>query len=204
MSFLRIIPVLALMFLLPASVKAEEDTAPEKPAQNEAPVKPANPYMEELKQKAVTLDEALSAQEKERMVKLRNAFGMLRSMALVKESVAEAVKVCGHENPDMKEEITGHFEEWKNRVEPVQEKQEEKLESVIAKPYFSKPGAVKEYLATVDKAARYADDQYKAEPVSDEASCRKLIESMDDTGDKLVALLGEIPWPEKPEQSKTE
>lgn len=185
--------------------EAEAGAAETENAKTEDKLKKTdNPYFSELEIKSEALDQTLSEPEKQRLVQLRDAFGMLRSMELVKKSVARAVQACGEENPDIRDEMTTRFDRWKSKVEPVQEKQEAKLEQVLGKPYFEKPGLVKEYLETVDKAAHYADKQYDVNPLSDEKSCQRLIESMDETEDKLVSLLGDLPWPEKPDSGASE
>ena len=56
---------------------------------------------EEIQQKGQSLAASFTPEETARLAILRNSFGMIRSVELVRQNIDDAVKACGKKNPDM-------------------------------------------------------------------------------------------------------
>ena len=197
--------IFALLMFLTASalanepVKKEPAPAQESAKSEAAKEKPAvlkNPYLEKVDAKAKELAAALSEEESRNVGMVRQSFGVLRSIGVVRRNVDNAVKLCAKANPDMKKPLQERFDTWEGEVAKHLKAQEKNLKKAVSKDHFKQPGEVQEYLDLLDNAAGYAEEKMSKEVVTTPEACTHLQKSMDQTQKVLTDLLGELPWPQ--------
>lgn len=159
-----------------------------------------NPHIEKIKEKAKALSTTMTAEEAKDLGLLREAFGMIQSVYLVRDHVSTASTLCKKEHKDLKSDIGARFDTWELRVISVADHQQEVLDDAINNERFQNPGDIKEYLELIDDAAEYADAQLKKQPLITLDACKSLLDSMSTTQEELVSLLGSITWPEGVDQ----
>ncbi len=176
------------------------EAQPEKPVENkkakpaEAP-KEKNPYHDDIMKMAKALAKDYNQDQAMALAQIRNGFGMIRAVGLVKKDVTKAVTACGRENPDMKEAITTRFDAWNGAIDSMLKKNQERMDESIHKVGFPDEKKVKKYLALVDKSAEYADSKIEKNIITTPEACGGLLESMDKTGPTMTELLDAIAWP---------
>lgn len=197
--------VAALLSFPVSSVQAQEGMAveksvtvssEEKPAQaNAAPAKEKNPYQDEIVEMAKILAKEYNQDQAMALAQIRNGFGMVRAVGMVKKDVSKAVTACGEKNPGMKDKIAARFDAWSSALDPLLKTNQERMDESIHKIGFPDEKKVKSYLALVDKSAEYADSKIEKNIVTTPEACGNLLESMDRTGPTMAQLLDSIAWP---------
>jgi hypothetical protein len=134
--------------------------------------------------------------DKESVFILRNKYSTVRVIEVVERDIANAVKSCGKENPDMKSKMEGRFKQWKEAVNPVIDTAKKQLESDIANQTIVDVGEFKKVLKLNDEAYKYSEKQITKTPVSTKEACNSLLASMDDTESDMIKLLQQILLPE--------
>ena len=156
-----------------------------------------NPHAARLQEMAQALYNTQSKDESQRLVALRNGFGMVRAVEIVKTDITATVKLCDAANPSMKGDLDSRLAAWQNKVMPVVNDQEKRLQSSINKTNFSRPDDVRAFLDQLDKTAVYAKEQQDKSltRITTPDACKSLAQSMDENGGKLVESLQKIRWP---------
>lgn len=177
-----------------AATKSSEEKSAEK-SDASVPEREKNPYQDDIAKMAKVLAKEYNQDQAMALAQIRNGYGMIGAVGLVKKDVAKAVAACGTDNPDMKDKISARFDVWDAAIEPVLEKNRERMEESIQKIGFPDEKKVKSYLALVDKSAAYANSKVEKNIITTPEVCGNLLESMDSTGPTMVQLLEDIVWP---------
>lgn len=205
-----------LMTLLSAPVFAQEKQAPKAEVKKEAPAKEKAkeasktesvvkvPKEDAAKntpiQKWIDAENALidplSDKDKESFFILRSKHSYIRVINVVKRDIGAAVASCGEKNPDIKGKMDTRFTEWKNAVEPIIETAQKTLDKDIANQKIVDVAKAKNVLKLNDEAFEYGEKQITKKPVTSKEACEDLVESMDDTEDRMITLLQETLLPE--------
>lgn len=170
-----------------------KETEEENPAEEEDTSTPISEWIDA--ENALIKD--LSAQDQETFFIIRNKHSVIRSMRVVRDDISNAVKACSEENPEIKEEITGRFSDWKNAVEPILKEADKFLKTEIRSQKVVPNKDFRNILKLNDAAYAFSNGQIEKRPVTDMKACEKLLKSMDRTENKLIALLQNILLPEE-------
>ena len=144
-----------------------------------------------------SLIESLSKEDQETFFILRNKHSVIRSLEIVRDDIAKAVKGCGKGNKQLQDEMKERFKEWENAVLPILEESKKFVKVEITEQTILDPSQIKKILKLNDAAYKYTNDRVEKIPLNDEKSCQKLLKSMDKTEDKLIQLLQNILLPEE-------
>lgn len=165
---------------------AEAETAPKKEERStKKSTTPINKWIDAEN----AMIEPLSNLDKESIYILRQKHSIIRVISVVERDIGAAVKSCGKTNPDMKGAIETRFTEWKNAVKPIVTTARKNLDKEIDKQEIVNAKEFKRVLKLNDEAFEYGDKATTKSPVSEKGACEALISSMNDTEDKMVALL---------------
>lgn len=149
------------------------------------------------------LIDTLNQRGKEQFLILRNKHSMVRTVRVVGRDVGGAVKACGKNNPDMKEEMDARFSEWSGAVNSILDDADKFLQKEIDEQQLVYPSDFRHILKLNDKAYDYTESQVKKEVVTSKDACKKLLASMDRTEDRMVELLQDILVPESVIRERT-
>ncbi len=138
----------------------------------------------------------LSEKDKESFFILRNKYSVIRVVGIVERDVGNAVKSCGDNNPDMKDKMNTRFKQWKGAVDPIIDTAKKTWEKDMNAQTIVDAKEARHVLKLNDKAYEYGEKQIVKNPVSSKEACEGLLESMDDTEDKMVTLLQQTLLPE--------
>ena len=187
-----------LVISLPALAADKEAPAAaeksDKPATADKTAAKENPFRAEISAMARELAKEYSKEQALALAQIRNGFGMIRAVRLVKNDVDHAVKACGKDNPDMNADMTVRFEKWSASVDPLLKKNSGDMDAAIDAGTFPDKKKVKAYLDLIDKAAKYADSQITKNVVTTPEACSGLMKSMDETEPTMINLLQSIVW----------
>lgn len=161
----------------------------------EAAMKSSNPYVQKAQDKAVEIAKSFTPIELENLAIVKDAFGILGAVSTTNKSVEAAVKQCGKDNPDMKADMDGQYSEWKGGVVTALGNKEKELKAAINDGRFSKPREVTAFLDLLDKAAQHSYERMEKKIVSTPSACDGLLDSMDDSADKLEKMMAELKIP---------
>lgn len=164
-----------------------------------------NPYYPKLDKKEREIGTGLQEPELTHLYHIREGFGQIQAVSIVRRDVDTAVKACAKDNPDLKSDIEKRFSEWKNTVNPVIDEKQAAIDKAINEQTYTKSKDIKEYLKLFKDTAEYANKALdKGEINTSEEACKNLMKSMDRTEKVVAELLGDIeilPWPPVPEKS---
>lgn len=170
----------------------------EKPKQDKAAAKKpddSNPVQDWIAAENKLID-TLSARDKQSFYIMRNKYGVIRSVRIVRRDISNAVQACGKDNPGMKADMKNRFKAWENAVLPVIEMAEKYLEEEIETQQVVFPSDFRHVLDLNDKAYEFGEKHVEKTPVTTEEACEGLLDSMDRTEDRMVELLQDMLLPE--------
>ena len=160
------------------------------PAQTKAPAaeKRQTP-LTRLNAKTDAMMKGLSEAQTKEFATIRAAHGTLRAVEDIRGTLDRAVTSCAKANPDMKEDLTGRFQSWKNNVLPVLRQGHNRVEKMILTQSVTSPGEIRSYLKLLDAAIADQNSQFKEVPVSKKDACETMAENMSDTQKEMVELM---------------
>ena len=122
---------------------------------------------------------------------IREKYGIIQSVKRVRKSVNEAVVNCSDKNEDIKELINTQFKSWSDRIDPLIEKSDKKMDDMIKVQRYIPAIDINEYFSLIDEEALRREKEINAQPVSDKSACVVLAKTMDKTKEKLASILEE-------------
>jgi hypothetical protein len=187
---------------VPAAAVAADKAVQEKKAEDHTALKTDNPYLSKFEQKSKQFATELGGEELKHLYHIRESFGAIQAIKIVRRDVSSAVKACGKANPDLKASMNERFSSWTATVDPAVKTKEAEIESAILAQTYTKPKEIKDYLKLIEQTADYANRQIDKRIVTTPEACNGLLQSMDKTErvvTDLVADMALVPWP--PEQT---
>ena len=133
---------------------------------------------------------------KETYFVLRNKYGIIRAVRVVKRDIGNAVQACGQRNPDIQNQMNTRFKEWRHAVDPILKTADTYLNQEIREQTVVKASVLRDMLDLNDDAFDYQEGQIEKRPVTEKEACLRLLESMDRTEDDMLKLLQDILLPE--------
>ena len=213
MTQTRILAALFAVSLLlgTAPAIAAEDATAETANAVETQSKPSsastNPYIDRLDKKSKEIGSKLQPKELEHLYYIREGFGVLRAVFMVKRDVGTAVKACARDNPALRDGIEKRFADWSAAVDPVMTEKQNTIDAAINGQTYIKPKEIKDYMKLIEQAADYANRSIDKQVITTPEACNNLAASMDRTQDVVAKLLGELtvkPWPPVDDDSDAE
>lgn len=195
---MRIVLPLTLVLMMASPALAATDPVTPESAEAAKVLKSENPYFEKMKEKNAELSKKLGEPELKHLYFIREGYGITRAVKMVRHDVGDAVKACGKDNPDMKPDMEGRFEEWTKAVDPVIEGKEAAINTAIEGQTYAKPKEIKEYLKLIEQTAEYANKNIDKQIITTPEACESLLKSMDKTQKVVSDLIAKIelqPWP---------
>lgn len=202
LSLLPLLTVVMLAFV-PLSYAAtdDKDAAMEKAAQDEI-AQGNNPHLSKLVAKAKELGENLDRMALAHLYTMREAYGVLRAVEIVRRDVDVAVKACGKANPDMRKAMNDRFTVWTGKIDPVVEAKQAEIDIAIRQQDYAMSKDINDYFKLIRQTAEYANRNIDKQVITTPEACTSLLESMDRTEDVVATLLADIvllSWPPEPE-----
>ena len=155
-----------------------------------------NPYLDDIRSNAETLAKNLNEQQVDDLSKLREAFGIVESIKIVRERIGKAVTGCSDAHADMSTDLSTRYTEWKDHVNPVIQTKEKTIkDKIFDEKRFDKPQAIWDYLMLINKAADHANEQRQLEIVTTQEACDGLYKSMTDTKTQITDVLERVEFP---------
>jgi hypothetical protein len=179
--------------LRPQSFPAGEDPSSEMTDQQEdaapVPVLKAGPKLHKLEEYTAGLLSGLEPHQAEYIYKIRQEFGVIRSVQVIRSDIEAAVKSCGERNPDLQEEITARFQNWNDQILPKLAVADVALKDAIQRQNFRPTVRVTMLLDHVQAAFEERDAKLNKVPVTTHEACKSLMDSMDLTEKQLKDLM---------------
>ena len=188
----------AMMVCMVGTARAAGDTAQDAPP--DAVVHELrttdNPHFKAVEDKARALVTPLSQSQMQDLYILRDGYGLIRSVEIVQRDIGRAVRLCGEDNPAMKDEMDGRFKSWRDAVEPVLDDRMAALKKAVDTQTFAKPAQIRDYFDALDDAAIYAEKKFDKRVITSPDACRSLLDSLDESQDQVAELMKELRVPE--------
>ena len=180
-----------------AQEEVTEETVPEELPQSEAAPEmvqkninmKAGPKLKELEEYTAILLNGLEPAQAQYIYNIRQQFGMIRSVQVIRTDVENAVESCSAENPDLKSKMTERFESWNDVIVPKLAVADVALKDAIQRQTFRPTVRLSMLLDYVQEAFEERDAQIKKVPVTTAEACGSLLESMDETEGNLKELI---------------
>ena len=122
---------------------------------------------------------------------IQNAYGIIRAVEDVQQSISRAVDSCGNANADMKAPMGERFEAWKEAVRPVMKDARTRLDKMILLQGFAQPSEVRSYLKKFEAAVVYRNQGLTPVAITAKKDCEALLSSMEETKGELTSKLTE-------------
>ena len=152
----------------------------------------------QLQKQSQALMKGMNEKQSSAFARIGTNFGMIRAVSIVRKDVSHAVKKCGETHADLNKEITGRFSQWDKKISPLIKKNEAKMRESVNGGLFKDPAKVTAYLNKVDALAVKSDSKIDKQVLTDEDSCKDLLDSLDDTEDTISEILEDMEWPDSP------
>lgn len=150
------------------------------------------------------LIDPMSEKDQESFFILRNKYSVIRVVGVVKRDVGAAVKACGKNNPDMKDQMEGRFKQWQGAVDPIIDTAKKTFDKDLGNQKIVDEKDARKVLKLSDEAFEYSDKLTTKQPVTSKEACQGLLASMDRTEDKMIGLLEATLLPETVLKQKRE
>ncbi len=177
---------MALFFILPAYAQEEQ------PAAQPQPETPITKWMAAESAVVAGLDD----QGKETYFILRNKYGLIRAIRIVKKDVGKAVQECGQANPDMQDQMHTRYNAWTDSVDPILRTAESYLKQEIKQQTVVELGTFMDMLDMNDEAYDFQQAAIDKKVVTTPEACNKLLLSMDRTEEDMLRLMQAVLLPE--------
>lgn len=162
-----------------------------------------NPHLLKAQEQARAIAGSFSEAEIRDLAQIRDAFGLVRSVQVVKRDVVRAVGQCGKANPEMKGFMEAGLKSWDQAVSAAVDPRDKEIKTIIRDGRFKKPKEVEAFLESLDKAAQFAENKLDKRVVTTPEACTGLAKSMDETQDVITSKMGEIKLPApRPEEAE--
>ncbi len=135
------------------------------------------------------VSEGLAADKMQHFAAVYNNYNMVNTVKMVRGDVSNAIKSCGENNADMKEELDGRFAKWDEAVNPVIADAEANVNNMVLAQDYVKKEDFQNIFKLIDETRDYTTKKYKKEPVTTKESCGYLLGKMDETQTAMVSLL---------------
>lgn len=201
-NLFALIAALAVLHYAPAhaadeKAPADKDATMEQAAQDDAKAG-GNPYLPKLQAKSKEIGNTLDKFALAHLYTVREGFGVISAVEIVRRDVGDAVKACGKDNPDIKATMNERFSSWTGKVDPVIKDRQAAIDAAIRQQDYTPVKNVQDYLKLIKQTADYANRKMDKRIVTTPEACKGLLTSMDETEDVVSKLLGEVtmlPWP---------
>jgi len=169
----------------PALAEEGEQEAENAPSKQETPDGPVQEMLTAVK----GLSDGLTPQQIRHFFMVYNNYNIVSTVRMVRENIAEAVKACAAENPDLKSKLNNRFSRWTGAVMPVMSESEANINNMVFAQDYVQPGEIKKIFDLVDKARAHAAAQENKEPATTKEACNYLHDNMDNTQRHMVSML---------------
>jgi hypothetical protein len=184
--------VVSMVVLMSSVSYAEDKMGSNQPGVQENPQATSNETpLTVLNTATDAMMKGLDDNQLKQFAAIQNSHGTIQSVENVQLSISKAVESCAAANPDIKDDISNHFESWKDAVRPVMKKARTKLDKMILLQGFAQPSQVRAYLKKFDAAVIYRNQNITEVPITKKDDCQKLQDNMGKTQNDLVDLLTE-------------
>jgi membrane-associated HD superfamily phosphohydrolase len=205
-NILLLFALLSLTAIVPCAVYAEDagpeaaETSAEKPAEEKAAEQPLDPEAaakSEKYEKAATkaydaikeIGKDLKESDAKHFYMTYNNYNLAGTVKMVQGDVANAIKACGENNPNMKNDLDARYKTWDEAVAPVVKEAEANIDNMILAQEYADPAKIRKAFGALDEARKVTNEYVDKKPVTTEDACKSLLEKMDDTQENLISLL---------------
>jgi hypothetical protein len=178
--------------------QAEEKTPEQKTAEEASPMKASKEDPELAKQEKQIEDvykliddlvKGLEEREQKHFYMMYSNYNLIATVEMVQGDVANAVKECGKNNPDMKEVMDTRFGDWKSALKPVLEEAHANVNNMLEAQEYAKTSEIKKIFKQLDKTRVKVNNQVEKIPVTTPEACDYLRNKMDETQDSMLSIL---------------
>lgn len=127
---------------------------------------------------------------------LRNKYGLIRAIRIVKRDVGNAIQECGQANPDLQDPMTKRYKSWTESVDPILKTADAFLEQEIKEQKVVSQDTFQKMLDMNDEAYDFQQDAIEKTVVTTPEACNKLLKSMDETEEDMLRLMQGVLLPE--------
>lgn len=183
----------ALVLALPAAAAEEESKPAEITAQEKEKMQQAaaahKKSVEDAHRKIEAMTKSLSDGERRHFQLAYFSYNMIQTVDMVRADVRNAVDSCGKNNPDKKEKLDKRLQAWNKNIDPVMKEADGHLNNMIIAQDYAKEKEFKSLFSALDTAREKSMSQIERIPVSTPEACDYLYEKLDETEERLTALL---------------
>jgi hypothetical protein len=182
----------------PAHADAKKKEAAMEKAAQDIIEDGSNPHLAKLEETSRAIGEKLDKFALAHLYTMREAYGVLEAVRIVRRDVDNAVKACAKDNADLKTDITDRFKSWAVKVDPVVKDKQGAIDAAIKTQTYMKPKEINDYFALIRKTAEHANRAIDKQIITTPEACKGLIRAMDQTEEVVQTLLADIsllPWP---------
>lgn len=180
---MRFFAVFVMMVLVSVPAFAEDKKQP--------PMTPVTKWM--AAESAVVAK--LSDEERDYYFILRNKYGLIRALRIVRDDVGRAVQECGLANPDMQDRMNVRYDAWRDSVDPILRDADRFLNAEIKTQKMVSRRTFNKMTELNDEAYDFQKSAIEKNVNTSAGSCERLLASMDRTEEDMLRLMSEILLP---------
>ena len=150
-------------------------------------VQDAEKLYEDLKAIVAELEE----QDQRHFLGIYSTYSTISAIKTVRKNVEKTVKLCGKENPDLKDKMNGRYKDWNKTLTPVLKEAKAQVDNMIIAQDYAKRKTIRTFLKRVDSVRDKTEKSLNKVPITTEEGCNHLHDKMDETQETLTTLLQE-------------
>lgn len=136
---------------------------------------------------------SMDASHKDEFMQFMASYSSYNAVRHVRDSVMTGIQSCGLQNPDLKEALDTEFVDWNGKISDALKKARLVLDNTVKVQRFAPVSDVRGFMSKADAASEAQEKKLNEIeiPVSDKEACLYLLDSMSDTEETLLKLMGE-------------
>ena len=130
-----------------------------------------------------------SNDERDHFMAIYGNYNLISVVKIVREDVENAIDKCADANPDMEDGLEERYEAWDDAIAPIMDEASANLDNMIKVQGYVKKGDIEDFFEFLDETREAKTKNIDKVPVSTPEACEHLLNTMDETQDRLTQLL---------------
>jgi len=189
--------------LTPVAAQAQGEQSVVKAPQSAADGPPPGPMKDWIDAENALID-PLSDKDLESFYLLRMKYAYISGVRVAEHDIGNAVKSCGEKNPGIKDKMDSRFKQWQGAINPILDTADKTLDREIDSQKIVDAKKVRNVFNLQKTASEHSDKQVTKTVITTEDACEDLLDSMDDTEDRMISILQDTLLPESVIQKRTD
>ena len=148
-----------------------------------------DPEIQKLNTALADITKDLDKAQRRHFYMIYNNHNLISTVKHVRKDVSDAIDACSEKNPDMKDDLSKRFDEWKAAVNEQMEAAEGARDNMIIAQDYASEKDIRGVMKQADSLRDELQGKRARAPVTSKEACEYLLNKMDETQTNMLSLL---------------